>query len=169
MASVQLGVIIDIRDLSFKIRNAEYNPRKVNAIVLRFRYPRGTALLYTSGRVVVSGCKSEEDSRICSKKVAKIVSKSGYNAGYSNYTIENMICSGDVRFPIRLEMLASEHRADTSYEPELSPGLTYRMHEPKVSMIIYVSGKIVFSGGRSRDMVRDAYERIYPLLYTFQC
>ena len=34
------------------------------------------------------------------------------------------------------------------YEPELFPGLVYRMHAPKVVLLIFVSGKIVLTGAK---------------------
>ena len=34
------------------------------------------------------------------------------------------------------------------YEPELFPGLIYRMKEPKVVLLIFVSGKVVLTGAR---------------------
>lgn len=33
-----------------------------------------------------------------------------------------------------------------SYEPELFPGLIYRMTKPKIVLLIFVSGKIVLTG-----------------------
>ena len=33
------------------------------------------------------------------------------------------------------------------YEPELFPGLIYRMKAPKVVLLIFVSGKVVLTGG----------------------
>lgn len=32
------------------------------------------------------------------------------------------------------------------YEPELFPGLIYRMKQPKVVLLIFVSGKVVLTG-----------------------
>lgn len=32
------------------------------------------------------------------------------------------------------------------YEPELFPGLVYRMQKPKIVLLIFVSGKIVLTG-----------------------
>jgi TATA-box binding protein (TBP) (component of TFIID and TFIIIB) len=32
------------------------------------------------------------------------------------------------------------------YEPELFPGLIYRMKDPKVVLLIFVSGKVVLTG-----------------------
>ena len=38
---------------------------------------------------------------------------------------------------------------NVQYEPELFPGLIYRMKSPKVVMLIFVSGKVVLTGGHS--------------------
>lgn len=35
------------------------------------------------------------------------------------------------------------------YEPEVFPGLVYRMKSPKVTFLIFVSGKIVVTGAKS--------------------
>lgn len=34
-----------------------------------------------------------------------------------------------------------------SYEPELFPGLIYRMVKPRIVLLIFVSGKVVLTGG----------------------
>jgi hypothetical protein len=34
------------------------------------------------------------------------------------------------------------------YEPELFPGLIYRMRQPKIVLLIFVSGKIVLTGAK---------------------
>ena len=37
------------------------------------------------------------------------------------------------------------------YEPELFPGLIYRMKQPKIVLLIFVSGKIVLTGAKVYD------------------
>ena len=39
-----------------------------------------------------------------------------------------------------------EYCIAVQYEPELFPGLIYRMKEPKVVLLIFVSGKVVLTG-----------------------
>ena len=39
----------------------------------------------------------------------------------------------------------------SQYEPELFPGLIYRMKEPKVVLLIFVSGKVVLTGASCRS------------------
>lgn len=53
-----------------------------------------------------------------------------------------MVGSCDVRFPIQLEGLCLTHTQFSTYEPELFPGLIYRMVKPRVVLLIFVSGKV---------------------------
>lgn len=39
------------------------------------------------------------------------------------------------------------------YEPELFPGLIYRMKQPKIVLLIFVSGKIVLTGAKVMSYV----------------
>src|SRR5215510_14283879 len=54
-----------------------------------------------------------------------------------------MVGSCDVKFPIQLESLCLTHTQFSTYEPELFPGLVYRMVKPRVVLLIFVSGKVI--------------------------
>ena len=79
------------------------------------------------------------------------------------------------------------------YEPELFPGLIYRMKQPKIVLLIFVSGKIVLTGAKVsshflyvnippfasfsfilyfvlqvREETYTAFENIYPVLTEFR-
>ena len=88
----------------------------------------------------------------------------GFNAKFTDFKIQNIVGSCDVKFPIRLEGLASKHHHFSSYEPELFPGLIYRMMQPKIVLLIFVSGKIVLTGAKVREEIYKAFETIYPVL-----
>jgi len=98
----------------------------------------------------------------------------------------SIVGSCDIKFPIRLEGLASRHHMFSSYEPELFPGLIYRMMKPKIVLLIFVSvsfelhggfkttllttskGKIVLTGAKVREEIYQAFELIYPVLSDFR-
>lgn len=67
-------------------------------------------------------------------------------AKFLDFKIQNCIATADLRFPIKLEALQQAHGQFSSYEPELFPGLVYRMVRPRVVLLIFVNGKIVFTG-----------------------
>jgi len=131
---------------------------------MRIRDPKTTALIFASGKMVVTGAKSEDDSKLASRKYARIIQKLGFNAKFTDFKIQNIVGSCDIKFPIRLEGLASRHHHFSSYEPELFPGLIYRMMKPKIVLLIFVSGKIVLTGAKVREEIYQAFEMIYPVL-----
>ena len=79
--------------------------------------------------------------------------------------LSNIVASCDVKFAIKLEGLAYEHGTSANYEPELFPGLIYRMQVPKVGLLIFVSGKVVMTGAKTVADILRAFEVIYPVLY----
>lgn len=140
------------------------NVQRFAAVIMRIREPKTTALIFASGKMVVTGAKSEDDSKLASRKYARIIQKLGFNAKFTDFKIQNIVGSCDIKFPIRLEGLASRHHNFSSYEPELFPGLIYRMIKPKIVLLIFVSGKIVLTGAKVREEIYQAFEMIYPVL-----
>ncbi|KAG8525941.1 uncharacterized protein KY384_000703 [Bacidia gigantensis] len=168
VATVNLDCRLDLKTIALHARNAEYNPKRFAAVIMRIREPKTTALIFASGKMVVTGAKSEDDSRLASRKYARIIQKLGFNAKFTDFKIQNIVGSCDIKFPIRLEGLASRHHHFSSYEPELFPGLIYRMMSPKIVLLIFVSGKIVLTGAKVRDEIYKAFEMIYPVLSDFR-
>ncbi|ORY93941.1 TBP-domain-containing protein [Syncephalastrum racemosum] len=135
---------------------------------MRIREPKTTALIFASGKMVVTGAKSEDDSKLAARKYARIIQKLGFQSKFTDFKIQNIVGSCDVRFPIRLEGLAYSHGHFSSYEPELFPGLIYRMVKPKIVLLIFVSGKIVLTGAKVREEIYQAFQHIYPVLLEFR-
>ena len=168
VATVNLDCRLDLKTIALHARNAEYNPKRFAAVIMRIREPKTTALIFASGKMVVTGAKSEDDSKLASRKYARIIQKLGFNAKFTDFKIQNIVGSCDVKFPIRLEGLAFSHGTFSSYEPELFPGLIYRLVTPKIVLLIFVSGRIVLTGAKQREEIYDAFEAIYPVLSEFR-
>jgi len=56
---------------------------------MRIRDPKTTALIFASGKMVVTGAKSEDDSKLASRKYARIIQKLGFNAKFTDFKIQN--------------------------------------------------------------------------------
>jgi transcription initiation factor TFIID TATA-box-binding protein len=169
VSTVNLKCKLDLRDIALKARNAEYNPKRFAAVIMRIREPKTTALIFASGKMVCTGARSEEDSKKAARQYAKIIAKLGYEVRFTEFTIQNIVGSCDVKFPIRLEGLAaSDNSKFCSYEPEMFPGLIYRMLSPKIVLLIFVSGKIVLTGAKNREDIYKAYQTILPILKSYK-
>lgn len=135
---------------------------------MRIREPRTTALVFKSGKMIVTGAKTEQDSRLAARIYTTIIQKVGFPAEFRDFKIQNMTATCDVGFPIRLEGLLYAHASNATYEPELFPGLVYRMADPKVVLLIFVSGKIVVTGAKSDVAIQSAFVNILEPLREFR-
>ncbi|CAN7048127.1 unnamed protein product [Brassica oleracea var. botrytis] len=151
VSTVNLDCKLDLKAIALQARNAEYNPKRFAAVIMRIREPKTTALIFASGRM-----------------------KLGFQAKFKDFKIQNIVASCDVKFPIRLEGLAYYHDAFATYEPEMFPGLIYRIRGMKgmkgaqIVLLIFVSGKIVITGSKKREDTYKAFENVYPVLTQFQ-
>lgn len=191
MSTVSLGCELDLQKINFRTRNAEYNPSRFHGVVMRIRYPRCTALIFRSGKLVCTGAKNESDAHLGARKFARIIQKLGFTVRpwksisifpnclihflgllfqikFLDFKVQNLVATVDLRFPIRLEKLNQMHQQFSSYEPELFPGLIYRMVKPRVVLLIFVNGKIVFTGAKTRGDIHESLENIYPILQSFR-
>jgi len=69
--------------------------------------------------------------------------------------IENVVASASLGVPIKLEKLVS-NMDGVEYEPEQFPGLVYRIDDSRVTFLLFGSGKIICTGGRSIQDVKRA-------------
>jgi transcription initiation factor TFIID TATA-box-binding protein len=196
VSSSDLRCTPDLAYIATHARNAEYNPQRFAAVIIRLREPKATALVFRSGKMVVTGAKSEEDSLLAARTIGKILlvrrdygacarhtvphrfeshsrplptlQKLGFSSSIASFRIQNIVATGDCGFPIRLEGLADEESKFSSFEPELFPGLIYRMEVPKVVILVFVSGKIVVTGAKSRTALFDGVNKLYPLLFKYR-
>jgi transcription initiation factor TFIID TATA-box-binding protein len=61
-------------------------------------------------------------------------------------------------------MQSQSRKVSCRYDPELFPGLIFRMSQPKVVLLIFASGKIVLTGAKQRSQIYEAYDKILPVL-----
>lgn len=168
-STANLGVRLDLKKIALKCRNTEFNPRRFGAVIMRLREPRATALIFSSGKMVVTGVKSTHNATLAAKKFAYIVERVGFQpSDIIDFKVQNIVGTADCGFPIRLEGLVYAHSAFASYEPELFPGLIYRLVSPRVVFLIFVSGKVVITGAKKESDLSTALTKIYPVLVEFK-
>eukprot|EP00056_Hartaetosiga_gracilis_P002249 m.51912 g.51912 ORF g.51912 m.51912 type:complete len:185 (-) comp10977_c0_seq1:37-591(-) len=169
VATVNLGTKLDLKHIALRARNAEYSPKRFSAVIMRIRTPRTTALVFASGKMICTGAKSEDHAHTAAKIFAKIIKKTGITEiKLLDFKVQNMVGRCDMKFPIRLEALAANHASFSTYEPELFPGLIFRMADPNVVLLIFVSGKIVITGSKKREDVVRAFGNIYSIVQQFR-
>lgn len=164
VATVNLSCPLKLRDIALHARNAEYNPRRFAAVIIRLREPKTTALVFASGKMVCTGAANEQACRTAARKFARMIQKLGAPVCFNSFRIQNVVGSVDVGFPIDLERMSNLNNSFCRYEPEVFPGLIFKVFEPKLVVLMFVSGKMVFTGASSRADILTAYLKVLPLV-----
>ena len=105
VSTANLGCQLKLRQIALQARNAEYNPKRFAAVIMRIKEPKTTALIFSSGKMVCTGAKSEEDSKKASRKYAKIIRSLGFPVEFKEFKVQNIVGSCDVKFQISLSKL----------------------------------------------------------------
>ena len=168
VAVAALDQKIDLLSIRKVFVNVKYRPRTFPGLVFRLKQPKTTTLIFGNGKMVCTGAKSEKMARSAVRKVVRELRKEGFIIRRSpKIEIVNLVCTADVGGSIDIEA-ASDILDNTMYEPEQFPGMIYRMKEPKVVILMFRSGKIVLTGGKSKDQVNEAFEKVISILTEYE-
>ncbi len=97
------------------------------------------------------------------KKPQKQAAKKEATTEGKSIKVVNIVISANLGHPIPLEKMAAT-LPNTEYNPEQFPGLVIRIKDPQTSALIFSSGKIVCTGGRTMDEVHASIRKIMKSL-----
>lgn len=150
---------IDLVQIARKHAEVEYNPERFPGLVMRIEKPRATILIFSTGKMVVTGLRKATEAPRVVEKVVKNIKKAGIKVTNPVITIQNIVASGDLHTNIDLNMAAIVMEY-AMYEPEVFPGLIYRMQDPKTVFLIFSTGRIVCTGAKKKEIVREAVKKL---------
>lgn len=71
--------------------------------------------------------------------------------------IENVVASTSIDQELNLESVADD-LSSAKYDPERFPGLIFKTREPKATLLIFRTGRIVVTGAQSEDAIQGGLE-----------
>jgi len=117
--------------------------------------------------MVCTGAKSEAEVHKAVRSIIKLLKQHGIDIRNEPIIeIQNIVASANLRAGVDLEK-AAFLLENAMYEPEQFPGLIYRMREPKVVLLIFSSGKVVCTGAKKEEEVREAVMKVYQMLKEY--
>ena len=167
VASVTLDQKMDLLDIMKVFRNVEYRPKQFPGLVFRLKRPKTATLIFSTGKMVCTGSKSEKQAISAVHKVVRQLKDNGIVIlNRPKIVIQNMVASANLHGKIDLEV-AADVLDNVMYEPEQFPGLIYRMQDPKTVLLLFASGKLVCTGAKSKEMVHEAVAKVYGVLRDY--
>jgi transcription initiation factor TFIID TATA-box-binding protein len=164
VASATLNQNISLTAIVRTFPHVEYRPEQFPGLVYRLKKPKTATLVFSSGKMVCTGAKTERQAKQAINKVVDDLKSNGITiTGKPEIQIQNIVASGGLGGYIDLEKCAVSLEK-MMYEPEQFPGLIYRMDEPKTVMLLFSSGKLVCTGTKKEEDVGIAIKKLRETL-----
>ncbi|MEX0568815.1 MAG: TATA-box-binding protein [Candidatus Njordarchaeota archaeon] len=146
---------------------ARHSPQEFPGLILKMRFPdvKASMLVFSSGNCVITGTRSEKQLKKAVQRFVDILKRCGYELPKEpELKIQNIVASADIGKKLNLDLIALSGGYNVIYEPEIFPGCIYRDEELKVVLLLFRSGKIVCTGAKSLDHVKQVLQKLYDWL-----
>ena len=164
VASASVDQRMDLNEITRTFPDVEYHPDQFPGLVFRLKSPKTATLIFSSGKMVCTGAKSEEISRKAVQTVVQRLRKGGIKIKKDAVVeIQNIVASINLGGKIQLEQ-AARTLPRSMYEPEQFPGLIHRMLDPKTVILLFSSGKLVCTGAKKEPDVYRSVNNLHALL-----
>ena len=164
VATASVGQKLDLHDIYDKFPGTEYHPVQFPGLVFRLRVPKTATLIFRTGKMVCTGSKSKEMAIQAVNTVVKKLRKGGIHIqNNATVTVQNIVAAVDLGGKIHLED-AARTLPRSMYEPEQFPGVIHRVVDPKTVILLFASGKLVCTGGKTEEDVFRSVHNLHALL-----
>jgi transcription initiation factor TFIID TATA-box-binding protein len=158
------GVEFNLEKLSKSLEGARYDPEVFPGIAYKSEDPPASFLIFASGKMNCVGARSMADAKLAIKKLTKKLKKARIKIkSEPKVKVQNIVASFDFGREFDLERIARTYE-NTEYEPEVFPGLVFRLDDPKVVVLLFVSGKGVCAGAKGMKDIQMAAQKITKIL-----
>lgn len=143
---------------------ARYDPESFPGVIYRSENPPASFLIFVSGKMNCVGAKSMNDAKLAIKKLTRKLKRARIKVKSApKLEVHNIVASVDFGRKFDIEHIARRFE-NTEYEPEVFPGLVFRLDDPKAVLLLFVSGKGVCAGAKSIRDVKRAVQKINKII-----
>jgi transcription initiation factor TFIID TATA-box-binding protein len=146
--------------ISSKIPTCELNTKRFPGAVYRIGNPKIAVLVFSSGKVVLTGIRDNKGLKDGLAFVMKSLKEAGVDTlKEPKVAVTNIVCSYDIGKYINLnKVVITLNLENIEYEPEQFPGLVYRIKDPKIVALLFSSGKIILTGGKTIEDIKKGLD-----------
>ncbi len=158
VANARIADELDLKYIESKLEDAVFTKKKFPGLVYRTHDPKAAFLIFRSGKVVCTGSKTEEGVRKVMDMLAADLRRIGIDVPeHPEFRVQNIVASANTGKELNLgAIVVGLELEGMEYEPEVFPGLVYRIEDPKSAILIFSSGRLVITGGKTVEDCRRA-------------
>ncbi|MFH1588450.1 MAG: TATA-box-binding protein, partial [Candidatus Diapherotrites archaeon] len=166
VASGSLKASLDLYNLAITIPNIEYEPEQFPGAILKLKEPKVSMLLFKNGKVICSGASSEKEISLAIFKASKMIRELQPNVKIQKkpeYTVVNLVATANLKK--NLDLFKTAMGLDNvEYEPEQFPGAILRIHDPKLTLLLFKNGKLICAGAKKEAHLKKGLNKARKLI-----
>lgn len=164
--------MLDLNQIHQMLPFSFYDQSKFAAITVRLHAPDCTTLLFSSGKLVVTGCRTWYQCVYASLFIAGLLQECvpGHTFSLGTCDVQNMVAHVEIPMAegfLDLHAMYAQMALNCTYQRKMFPGLIYRPESSPVVLLCFFSGKIVITGGKTMEDVYSGWNRLWPTLRAF--
>jgi len=166
VASGNLNSTIDLYNLAITIPNIEYEPEQFPGAILKLKEPKVSMLLFKNGKVICSGASNEKQIPLAIYKASKMIHEIQKNVKIqknADYTVVNLVTTANLHMTLDLFKTAMESD-NVEYEPEQFPGAILRIHDPKLTLLLFKNGKLICAGAKNEELLKKGLRKAAKMI-----
>jgi transcription initiation factor TFIID TATA-box-binding protein len=158
VGAFDVGSKLELELIACKMEGSRLNTKKFPGIVIRKTKPKGTILLFRSGKFVIVGAQTQETSHVLSRKLLKDLKKvlPNHSIGLKSFRISNMIASGHLGYMVNLQRIAELPNA---FKDDKTSGVFMRTGKVRC-VVVFESGKVLLNGATTTSQIEETFQSL---------
>ena len=159
---------INLQRLASLFPFTTYDRKRFAAITVRLAHPNCTCLLFGSGKLVITGCTSFYACLVASQTITEMLREVNPMDTFEvvSCVIQNIVAHVELKpnQKINLEALYKKFCEHSTYQRTIFPGLVLRPPDSPIVFLVFKSGRIVCTGGKSYDDIYYGFTQMFKVL-----
>lgn len=172
-----LGREVDLRFLALNANNVELRRAKAGVLIMQIRRPPTSAFITASGHVRCIKSTSEFEAKAGARRIARYIqkiykqhpSKSKKPIRFLNFEMANVLATACLPMAVRMNPFSKKYACNGepgTYEPEVFPGVTYKLPHFEASINIFSTGRLTVTAPNT-EYVMKALNEMVPKILEF--
>lgn len=167
---------VDLQYVFKSLPNAFYDRSRFAATTIRSVNPVSTALLFSSGKVVLTGAKGFKESCLAALNISILLQRYlSVQCRVVDVVVQNVVAhveccpKQDEKPPLTLNInkFYEEHSPYCTFQKNLFPGLIYRPPLSPIVLLCFSSGRCVITGGKNEADIVFGFCKLWPTVQSY--
>lgn len=155
---------INLKEVSNIIFYGKYIPKKYSAMSIKYKNPKSTNILFSTGSITNMGSKTYFGSLLALLQLKKTLNLKIIDIKLTNVVVN--IYDKDIS-KIHFTDFYNKNKGICQYDPMIFPAITLSLPNSKIKANIFKSGKIILTGCNNTKLIEKSLKFILNKLKNY--